>query len=62
MGILGGGVILREGTSARGRNTAATLWCWAAVGVPAASDRLDLTVLGAATVVDIHLILQPAAA
>ena len=32
IGFLGGGVILREGTSVRGLNTAATLWCAAAVG------------------------------
>ena len=32
IGFLGGGVILREGFSVRGMNTAATLWCTAAVG------------------------------
>src|SRR5579871_6440953 len=33
LGILGGGVILREGLNVRGLNTAATLWCSGAVGV-----------------------------
>ena len=40
VGFLGGGVILREGLSVKGMNTAATLWCSAAVGfskVPARS-------------------------
>ena len=33
IGFLGGGVILRDGFHVRGLNTAATLWCSAAVGV-----------------------------
>ena len=32
VGFLGGGVILREGLTVRGLNTAATLWCSAAAG------------------------------
>jgi putative Mg2+ transporter-C (MgtC) family protein len=32
IGFLGAGVILKEGTQIRGLNTAATLWCSAAVG------------------------------
>ena len=32
IGFLGAGVILREGLSIQGLNTAATLWCTAAVG------------------------------
>ncbi|EPH42032.1 MgtC/SapB family protein [Streptomyces aurantiacus] len=59
VGFLGGGVIMREGASIRGLNTAATLWCSAAVGVLAASGRLTLALLGAATVVGVHLVLRP---
>ena len=33
IGFLGAGVIFREGLTVRGLNTAATLWCSAAVGV-----------------------------
>src|SRR5580704_17128795 len=33
VGFLGGGLIVREGLSVRGLNTAATLWCSAAVGM-----------------------------
>jgi len=40
IGFLGGGVILREGFNVRGLNTAATLWCSAAVGVLAASGHI----------------------
>ena len=39
VGFLGGGVILREGFNVHGLNTAATLWCSAAVGILAASGH-----------------------
>lgn len=60
IGFLGGGVILREGGGVRGLNTAATLWCSAAVGVLAASGRLALCLVGTATVLAVHLMLRPA--
>ncbi|MGW2015749.1 MgtC/SapB family protein [Streptomyces sp. NPDC001927] len=60
VGFLGGGVIMRDGASVRGLNTAATLWCSAAVGVLAASGRLALAVLGALGVLAIHVVLRPA--
>lgn len=41
IGFLGAGVILKDGTTIRGLNTAATLWCSAAVGTMAGS-RLPL--------------------
>ncbi|QDQ10107.1 MgtC/SapB family protein [Streptomyces spectabilis] len=59
VGFLGGGVIMREGASISGLNTAATLWCSAAVGVLAASGRLALALLGALTVIGVHLTLRP---
>ncbi|TQF02553.1 MgtC/SapB family protein [Kitasatospora acidiphila] len=60
IGFLGGGVILRDGAGVRGLNTAATLWCSAAVGVLAASGKLDLAWLAAFTVLAVHLVLRPA--
>ena len=39
IGFLGAGVILRHGASVRGLNTAATLWCSAAIG-PVSSPSL----------------------
>lgn len=36
IGFLGAGVIFKEGLNVRGLNTAATLWCSAAVGLVAA--------------------------
>jgi len=59
IGFLGGGVILREGFNVRGLNTAATLWCSAAVGVLAASGHLVFTVIATASVVGIHLFGRP---
>ena len=39
IGFLGAGVILKDGTSIRGLNTAATLWCSASVGTFAGAGR-----------------------
>ncbi|WP_421845641.1 MgtC/SapB family protein [Mycobacterium sp.] len=59
IGFLGGGVILREGFNVRGLNTAATLWCSAAVGVLAASGHLVFALIATGTVVAIHLLGRP---
>lgn len=59
IGFLGGGVILREGFNVRGLNTAATLWCSAAVGVLAASGHLVFTLIGTGTIVAVHLLGRP---
>jgi putative Mg2+ transporter-C (MgtC) family protein len=60
VGFLGGGVILRDGGGVRGLNTAATLWCSAAVGVLAAAGKPALAVLGTIAVLAVHLVLRPA--
>jgi putative Mg2+ transporter-C (MgtC) family protein len=59
VGFLGGGVILRDGFHVRGLNTAATLWCSAAVGVLAASGRLVFAAVGTVTVLAVHLLGRP---
>jgi len=59
IGFLGGGVILREGVNVRGLNTAATLWCSAAIGVLAGSGHLVFTLIGTGTVIAIHLLGRP---
>src|ERR1700748_220425 len=59
IGFLGGGVILREGVNVRGLNTAATLWCSAAVGVLAASGHLVFTLIATGSVLAIHLVGRP---
>ncbi|WP_240654893.1 MgtC/SapB family protein [Rhodovarius crocodyli] len=40
IGFLGAGVIMKDGPNVRGLNTAATLWCAAAVGACAGTDML----------------------
>lgn len=59
VGFLGGGVILREGFNVRGLNTAATLWCSAAVGVLAAGGYLVFALIATGTIVMIHLLGRP---
>jgi putative Mg2+ transporter-C (MgtC) family protein len=59
IGFLGGGVILREGVNVRGLNTAATLWCSAAIGVLAASGNLVFALIGTGTVIGIHVVGRP---
>jgi putative Mg2+ transporter-C (MgtC) family protein len=59
VGFLGGGVILREGFNVHGLNTAATLWCSAAVGVLAASGHYLFTLIATGTIVGIHLVGRP---
>jgi putative Mg2+ transporter-C (MgtC) family protein len=59
LGFLGGGVILREGLSVRGMNTAATLWCSGAVGALAGGGFPFEALLGTAGVLIAHLGLRP---
>jgi putative Mg2+ transporter-C (MgtC) family protein len=59
IGFLGGGVILREGFNVRGMNTAATLWCSAAVGVLAGAGLPAYALVGTLIVLGIHLGLRP---
>ena len=48
IGFLGAGVILRDGIHVRGINTAATIWCSAAVGVLAGAGYLPAAAIAAA--------------
>jgi putative Mg2+ transporter-C (MgtC) family protein len=61
IGFLGGGVILREGLNVRGMNTAATLWCTAAVGALSGSGFPGHALLGTAAILVVHLGLRPLA-
>jgi len=58
IGFLGAGMIMRDGLHVRGLNTAATMWCAAAVGTLAgAGDRVTAS-LAAAMVVVANIILR----
>jgi putative Mg2+ transporter-C (MgtC) family protein len=59
IGFLGGGVILREGLNVRGMNTAATLWCTAAIGTLAGAGFPGHALVGTATVLGLHMGLRP---
>jgi putative Mg2+ transporter-C (MgtC) family protein len=59
VGFLGGGVILREGLNVRGMNTAATLWCSAAVGALCGAGFAVHALVGTLAVLALHLGLRP---
>src|SRR5215831_17728044 len=59
IGFLGAGVIFKEGLNVRGLNTAATLWCSAAVGVMAGGGALVEATMVAVAVVGVNLVLRP---
>ena len=59
IGFLGAGVIMKEGLHVRGLNTAATLWCSAAVGGCAGSGHLGEAVLLTAFVLAGNTFLRP---
>ena len=59
IGFLGGGVILREGMNVKGMNTAATLWCSAAVGALAGAGFPLQGFLGTGAILLLHLALRP---
>jgi putative Mg2+ transporter-C (MgtC) family protein len=59
IGFLGAGIIFREGLNVRGLNTAATLWCSAAIGVLAGAGAWALAALAATLVVGVNLLLRP---
>src|SRR3981081_3548676 len=59
VGFLGAGVLIREGANIRGINTAATLWCCAAVGAIAGAGAYAACFLAAGAVVVANLILRP---
>lgn len=61
IGFLGGGVILRDGITVKGMNTAATLWCSAAVGTLAGAGFALHSLFGTAVVLALHLGLRPIA-
>jgi len=59
IGFLGAGVIMKEGMNVRGLNTAATLWCSAAVGTIAGSDMVAEAVLLTIVVLVANTALRP---
>jgi putative Mg2+ transporter-C (MgtC) family protein len=61
IGFLGAGVIMREGLTVRGLNTAATIWCSAAIGTLSGSGQLKLAAIGTGGVLLANFGLRPLA-
>ena len=59
IGFLGAGVIFKEGLNVRGLNTAATLWCSAAVGLLAGEGLALYGLIGAVLVIGANVGLRP---
>jgi putative Mg2+ transporter-C (MgtC) family protein len=59
IGFLGGGVILREGISIRGLNTAATIWCAAAIGSLCGAGFISYAFIGAIGILSTNILLRP---
>jgi putative Mg2+ transporter-C (MgtC) family protein len=59
VGFLGAGAIMKDGGSVRGLNTAATLWCSAAVGACAGSGEMLDAVFVAVLLISINSFLRP---
>jgi putative Mg2+ transporter-C (MgtC) family protein len=61
VGFLGAGVIFKDGANVRGLNTAATVWCSAAIGALCGLGALNLALVVAATVLFTNMVLRPLA-
>jgi len=59
IGFLGAGVIMKDGTTIRGLNTAATLWCSAAVGTFAGVGLYDDAIVFTGFVLAGNTLLRP---
>jgi putative Mg2+ transporter-C (MgtC) family protein len=59
VGFLAGGVILKEGFSVTGLNTAATIWSTAAVGALAGVGLLEEAAIAAFTIIALNLFFFP---
>ncbi|HEX3024650.1 MAG TPA: MgtC/SapB family protein [Chitinophagaceae bacterium] len=61
IGFIGAGVIMKDGMSVQGLNTAATIWCSAAVGSLAGLGLWKEAVITALAVIITHVLLRPIA-
>jgi putative Mg2+ transporter-C (MgtC) family protein len=59
VGFLGAGAIMKDGGNVRGLNTAATLWCSAAVGACAGAGEMLDAVFVTVVLIAINIVLRP---
>ena len=58
IGFLGAGIIMRDGLHVRGLNTAATLWCSAAIGALAGAGKKEISAIAAAMILVANIALR----
>lgn len=58
IGFLGAGVIIKDGTNIKGLNTAATLWCNAAIGVLCAGGLVVEATIGTCFILFSNIVLR----
>lgn len=59
IGFLGAGVIMKDGVNVRGLNTAATLWCSAAIGAFCGQGFLMEALIGSGFIIMTHILMRP---
>ncbi|WP_025145904.1 MgtC/SapB family protein [Pedobacter jeongneungensis] len=59
IGFLGAGVIMKDGLNVRGLNTAATLWCSAAVGASCGTGFIAEAGIFTALIILTHIFMRP---
>jgi len=59
VGFLGAGAIMKDGGNVRGLNTAATLWCSAAVGACAGAGQMLYAVFVTGLLIGINIVMRP---
>lgn len=59
IGFLGAGVIMKDGFNIQGLNTAATIWCSAAVGCLAGMGMFSEALIVTVAIISVHLIMRP---
>jgi putative Mg2+ transporter-C (MgtC) family protein len=61
VGFLGAAVVFKDGANVRGLNTAATIWCSAAIGALSGLEAIHLAFVLAAAVLLTNMVLRPLA-
>ena len=61
VGFLCSGVIFKDSGTVRGMNTAATLWCTAAIGILASTGMYAIAITATAVLIGSNLLLRPLA-
>lgn len=59
IGFLGAGVIMKDGLNIQGLNTAATIWCSAAVGCLAGMGMYTEALIVTVAIISTHLVMRP---